>query len=279
MENYYLIDYENVHGAGLEGCKKLGKNDHVFIFFTKNAKSLDMTTISELGHMPFDFDTEEVPAGKQSLDMHIASFVGYLVGMHGKDCKVVIVSKDNDYNDIISYWNKQGYKISRSDKIGADKPETKQNPESSKKTKLNQEIMQKIREGGYDATVANKVSHIVSTYYGKEMMYASINADLKAEYTNYQEVFAVIKDLVLKNISASERAKIQFSEKKSAMNKEIQQILSKAGCSAEEISFTASAVVSSLGKENGKQQVHNKLITKFGQEKGADIYNRIKKHF
>ncbi len=279
MENYYLIDYENVHGAGLEGCKKLGQNDHLFIFFTKNAKSLDMTTISELGHMPFDFDTEEVPAGKQSLDMHIASFVGYLVGMHGKDCKVVIVSKDNDYNDIISYWNKQGYKISRFDKIGADNPETKQNPESSKKTKLNQEIMQKIREAGYDATVANKVAHIVSTYYDKEMMYASINADLKEEYTNYEEVFDVIKDLVLKNIPASEREKIEFSEKRRSIKLEIQQVLSKAGCSDEEISFTTSTVGSCLGKENAKQQVHNKLITKFGQGKGTDIYNRIKKHF
>ena len=112
-------------------------------------------------------------------------------------------------------------------------------------------------------------------YYGKEMMYASINSDLKEEYINYQEVFDVIKDLVLKNISASERAKILNSEKKSEVNKEIQQILSKAGCSSEEISFTASAVVAVLGKENGKQQVHNKLITKFGQGKAT----RIKKHF
>ncbi len=33
METYYLIDYENVHMDGLEGCDTLGKTDHIVIFF------------------------------------------------------------------------------------------------------------------------------------------------------------------------------------------------------------------------------------------------------
>ena len=46
MLSYYLIDYEKVRGDGLSGCQDLGKTDHIVIFFTQNAKNIDMSDIS-----------------------------------------------------------------------------------------------------------------------------------------------------------------------------------------------------------------------------------------
>ena len=69
METYYLIDYENVRGDGLKGCQNLVKSDHIIIFFTQNAKSIDMSDISNHGEA--ELAMIEVPAGKQSADMHI----------------------------------------------------------------------------------------------------------------------------------------------------------------------------------------------------------------
>ena len=43
IETHYLIDYENVHEDGLSGCKDLRKSDYIVIFFTQNAKSIDMS--------------------------------------------------------------------------------------------------------------------------------------------------------------------------------------------------------------------------------------------
>ena len=39
-KNYYLVDYENVHKAGLNGIEELKSTDTVIIFYSANADSL-----------------------------------------------------------------------------------------------------------------------------------------------------------------------------------------------------------------------------------------------
>ena len=73
IETYYLIDYENVHSDGLAGCNDLTKTDHVIIFFTENAKNIDMSEIFD--HGDASLEMEKVPAGNQSADMHIVSYL------------------------------------------------------------------------------------------------------------------------------------------------------------------------------------------------------------
>ena len=42
-------------------------------------------------HGDAELDMIEVPAGKQSADIHIGSYLGYLAGINkGKDCRIVI---------------------------------------------------------------------------------------------------------------------------------------------------------------------------------------------
>ena len=171
IDTYYLIDYENVHGDGLTGCHDLVKTDHIIIFFTKNAKNLDMSDISDHGGAKLEMI--EVPAGKQSADMHIGSFLGYLLGKNDKSCKVDIVSKDKDFDNVIKFWKeKVGASISRTEQIKKKTTTTKaQQPEQKKatnktngekKTKLNQEVMQCIRNAGFDAPF-----YITSRYKSK----------------------------------------------------------------------------------------------------------------
>lgn len=103
-ENNYLIDYENVGSDGFLCCDKLSDKDCVIIFFTKNAPKIDMTKISNLKKQMFDMI--EVPTGKQSADMYIGSCLGYLMGKyHSKDCRIVVISRDTDYDNLIESWN------------------------------------------------------------------------------------------------------------------------------------------------------------------------------
>lgn len=115
METFYLIDFENVHNEGLENIGSLKKTEHVHIFSTENALNIRMDIVFSKG---IDIEGHIVPVRKQSLDMHLVSYLGYLLGVHGKQCAYVIVSKDTDYDNIIKFWKEEGYSnISRKQKI------------------------------------------------------------------------------------------------------------------------------------------------------------------
>lgn len=292
IETHYLVDYENVHGEGLAGCQDLGKTDHIVIFFTQNAKNIDMSDISN--HGSADLEMIEVPTGKQSADMHIVSYLGYLAGKNGKNCKVVIVSKDTDFDNVIKFWKqKTGITVQRTEQIKkkpeksvkkpnmqtvSKKPSSKS--KSDKKTKLNQEVMQAIRNAGYNGAVANNVAKIASGLYGDERMLMEVHNALHNQYSDYLEVYSAIKPVLSKyaDDSQSKNAPQATSQDKKAVNTEIQKALSKAGFANDIISFVASTAVKNFGEKTGKQQTYRSIISKFGQNKGLNIYNHIKKY-
>ena len=293
IETYYLIDYENVHGDGLSGCQGLGKTDHIVIFFTQNAKSIDMSDISN--HGAAELEMIEVPTGKQSADMHIGSYLGYLAGKSGKNCNVVIVSKDTDFDNVIRFWKqKTGISASRTQQIKKKSvltpqvqkkqpvamPKTSSKVSGTKKTKLNQEVMQAVRNAGFDASVANTVAQVSTGLYGNEHMLSEVHNALREKYANYLDVYAAAKPVLSKyaddNQSKSSTAAVS-PQNKTAVNSEIQKNLSKAGFSNEIITYVASTAVKNLGTKNGKQQTYRSIISKYGQNKGLTIYNHIKK--
>ena len=114
MQTYYLIDFENVRSAGLQVRRKLTKEDHILIFYTSFSRQIDLNSIEALGDA--HLSVIEVPAGHQSLDMHIVTHLGYLIGTEPPDdTRYRIISKDHDYNGIIDYWKeKKGINVSRS---------------------------------------------------------------------------------------------------------------------------------------------------------------------
>lgn len=226
IETYYLIDYENVGSEGLSGCDKLKKTDHIIIFFTKNAKKIDMSDIAD--HGDAELSMIEVPAGKQSTDIHIGSYLGYLSGItEGKDTKIVIISRDTDFDNVIKFWkNKTGIQASR---------------------------MQQIKGTAAKEKSASKKSETKKA--------KSKESESKKKETN-----------------AKKKAAKVSGEQKVKLNQEIMQILSKAGFEAEIPTSVASVVTKNAGEKDGKQQIYRAIISKYGQNKGLNIYNHIKKH-
>lgn len=98
----YLVDYENVHETGLIGMDKLTAEDSVFIFHTSKN---DRISLSRLDNVQAWVRVIMVPPGKQSLDMHLGSFLGYLIGKEGAETRFAIVSLDSDYRKIAEFWN------------------------------------------------------------------------------------------------------------------------------------------------------------------------------
>lgn len=121
---YYLVDYENTSSKGFKGCAKLRKSDRIYIFYSENASKINLDFFASNNKLKIS--AIKVPVKKQSLDMHLASYVGYLIGKHkGKECRFVIISQDNDYDNIIAFWQKKKVRITRcenfSQKDSADK--------------------------------------------------------------------------------------------------------------------------------------------------------------
>ena len=71
-------------------------------------------------------------------------------------------------------------------------------------------------------------------------------------------------------------AKVDGTQK-TKLNVDIMQTLSKAGFESEIVNCVASIVVKNVDAEKGKQQIYRSIISKYGQNKGLNIYNHIKK--
>ena len=209
MDTFYLIDYENVNVAGLKGCEKLGSTDHIIIIFTAHAKSLDLKSIKSF---KADMKVIEAPQGNQSADMYISSYLGYLVGKYGANkCNIVIVSKDKDYDNVITYWkeneniiiekssniDKNIQKLKQKDKKSSSEKISK-NVSGNMKENLNQDVMQAVIAMGCQKDVANRTAQIASKLYGKDTFLSAMHNALKKEYSDGVELYKEIKPVLAK---------------------------------------------------------------------------------
>ena len=89
-------------------------SEHIIIFFTQNARKIDMAEIAN--HGTAELKMIEIPAGKQSADIHIGSYLGYLAGK--SKYNIVIISNDTDFDNVIKFWKKGlGISVSRKKKL------------------------------------------------------------------------------------------------------------------------------------------------------------------
>lgn len=223
MESYYLIDFENVHSNGLEGCNLLGKTERVIIFWTENANNLDMTKLSK--HCEASMHFEQVPKGKQSLDKHLIDYMEKLAKKHRKDCTIIIVSKDNDYNKAIAEFHKQyGSKIYKVERIKdykpqknsavkavkavSDKPKAKNTKTQSPKPKrvnLETDIKQAVIQAGYPQSIADQVFEIVSKHNLDAYMFVYYRYELEAKNIYQSKLDDAVTDVLLYYIKKNEK--------------------------------------------------------------------------
>lgn len=223
MKTFYLVDFENVHNEGLENIDTLTTSEHVHIFSTKKALNIRM-----------DFVCSEriakahiVPVRSQSLDMHLVSYLGYLLGVHGKKCTYIIVSKDTDYDNIIQFWKDKGYSnISRRQKISETTANKKKNQQShtvavaqtangknsagfsgSERSKLNIFMQRGLVAMGYSGDDVNQICKYVVAHCNDERMLNGIHNDLKNEYSDYREVYEDVKIVLEKYKSSKSKSK------------------------------------------------------------------------
>ncbi len=102
----YLIDFENVHEEGFKVLGRLGEKDAVYCFFTRNVAKISMAALAGIRSGQLHF--VEAESGKQSLDLALVSFLGYLIGTRAQEQTFEIVSNDNGFNKVADFWNNRG---------------------------------------------------------------------------------------------------------------------------------------------------------------------------
>ncbi|MDE7253628.1 MAG: hypothetical protein K2O32_11890 [Acetatifactor sp.] len=222
MKTFYLIDFENVHNEGMENIDSLSKDDHVHIFSTKNASTIRMDLVFSKG---IDIQGHIVPARKQSLDMHLVSYLGNLLGINGQQCSYVIVSKDTDYDNIIKFWKEEGYpNISRKEAIPGNaklqKQATSQKTSTTngkisasmayvfsgrERSKLNVFMQRGLVSRGYAGKTPNQICKYVIAHCNDERMLSDIHNDLKNNFDNYAEIYEDVKTILERFVSSNSK--------------------------------------------------------------------------
>lgn len=100
---FYLVDYENVHEAGLIGYDKLDGNAIVYIFISKNTKSLNPKFLSNLSTTVKSIEVETNK--KNALDFQLIFYAGKLAS-ENPGCEINVVSKDQGYDCLHKFVQK-----------------------------------------------------------------------------------------------------------------------------------------------------------------------------
>jgi hypothetical protein len=256
---YYLIDFENVGSDGLKGCDQLKKNDQIHLFYTNNANKISLDVFSSRGEA--ELYVHKVPVKSQSLDMHLVSYLGYLIGTNDEDCSYVIISKDTDFDNIIKFWQEErDAVISRAGRIMPDKKtEKKAEKKSEKKPKKSKKKLTDI--------LAKKPEEMPEPT-------PEPPAEPETEPAAEAETKSTPKK---KKKKKSESGKLSPTEK-TELNNRMQKALAAAGKPGEVIAYVTSVAVQHAGEDDCKQVVYRTMVAEYGQAQGRDIYNRIRKY-
>ena len=189
--NYYFVDYENVGSDGLNGIDTLDANNSVFIFYSRNADKITFDV-----HMQMNLSKAEIryfkaeTGQKNALDFQLSSYMGYVIRANeSSESEYYIVSKDNGFNALISFWNsfKINIKVIQSLSNRTPAPEKPSEPTTK-------ELRAKLEGSITDKAVLTEVLRIIRSYKTKQ----GINNALVKKYESQKagEIYKLIKPYI-----------------------------------------------------------------------------------
>ena len=186
VRSYYLVDYENVKSSGLNGIHRLDDSCNVCIFYSRNADRISTELNLHLKESRANITYHHVEVGqKNALDFQLSSYLGELITENsGTEAKYFIVSKDNGFTSLISFWKGKNITV----EILADVSGTKS-------TQDTEDMAGKIAELTGETEDATKIAGIITSSRTK----TEINTALLKTYKDSSragEIYRAIKPLL-----------------------------------------------------------------------------------
>ncbi len=301
---YYLLDYENVNTAGLDGLSELPADSKIILFYTRNSNKIDLGVVNQLRDMEAELSIVEVHHGKQALDIQLASYLGYLIGTEPEDTEYYIISKDKGYRNVQCFWpdrrivlcknltpdsesvdepaeekkpasrsgsrGRRRTSIAKASKPVENKVEPKAEPDEEPKAEPVEEKLVEEPKPNAFAEAAAIAKAVV------EAKKARNEAEQKAESAPEEKPAKKTKKTAAKKTAAKKPAARKKTTDRNEVNNEIQKILSKEGFPEDVVNATASLVAKNYGKDGYKQTIYRTIIKENGQKQGLAVYRLIK---
>jgi len=190
--SYYLVDFENVKKDGLDGIHKLGSEDRVCIFYSKNADSITFDQHRRITESKATIEFCKVDVGsKNALDFQLATQLGYLIANKAAET-YYIVSKDKGFEILSSYW--KGREVSVL--LIADITGRSRDHETQElREKLKDILKETLKED--DSVSVDEVLKIVQQYKTKQgIMNALMKKYPSADNKKSSKIYKTIKPLL-----------------------------------------------------------------------------------
>ena len=247
----YLIDFENVHEEGFSSLGRLGEKDAVYCFFTRNVAKISMSALACMRSGQLHF--VEAESGKQSLDLALVSFLGYLIGTRPQEQYFEIVSNDNGFQKVAEFWNNRGNNLRVRVRKTNEQRQKAENSKSvsaqpSRSAAKTPSLNEQGSAGNSSETDNNSAGSVAGMSTGMET--------------------AVNPDPVLPSPAGADEKTVDAS---------ILPALTAAGLSSSAAEFLLAQVEKYRSDKNVKQLVYRAVVKKYGQKAGTQIYNSAKK--
>lgn len=138
MERIFLIDYENVDTAGLDGVSSLTKNDKIYLFYSEKHSRLTFGLHRRIMNSTSSFYYRKIKDTNQknALDNELIKELEAIVQPKSD---YYIISRDKGYKNKIEELIKKGYKISIYSDIKSSNLSKRKELESKVKKRLTED--------------------------------------------------------------------------------------------------------------------------------------------
>lgn len=249
MKKGFLIDFENVKSAGLNGLEKLSEGDHVIVLYSVNSNTISFEMHQKIMQSKATVDYYQIRrGGKNSLDFQLASLLGYLVKSE-EYSHLYIVSNDSGFEVLRDFWTSGFLQteciVYRRTDIAACLVHASA-----------QQIMQeKDSQPQQEASPCDNDEENPSNELAQEQ---PMQTQQEPQPTPVSEQ--------PKNEEPKDEAQPTEKNKTSVQEKSLSE--------AEQLEIRKLAVAT-----KGKQEFYRKLIGKYGQKRGLEIYNTAKQDY
>ncbi len=163
----FLVDFENVHEAGLDGISSLTAEDKVIVFHGPIKESVDLSIVESIVKSKADFDFIGTKRTADNyLDFQLSTYLGYLINQH-PNAEFCIVSKDTDYDATIDFWkDNKKLKVNRQSNISekVQKPKQTKLAESQTVAEEKQENVENEKPTHVAAKMKNELAGILKSF-------------------------------------------------------------------------------------------------------------------
>ena len=196
--NYFLVDYENVNVAGLNGVSSLNEDDVVIIFYSENANTLTFGMHRRINESKAEIKFQKVAVKeKNALDFQLCSYLGFLIRDKKNDDENIknyfyIVSNDNGYSILPDYWKKFETDLKIVSNLAKDevkKNEVKLPQQNDKVSELEKELSKILKD-------KNEIAEVVKII-NRSKTKVEVNNNLsKIFHQKCGEIYKAIKSFI-----------------------------------------------------------------------------------